>query len=162
MFPYNFFSNYYYWNPNPRIQCENCGNTIYMTWALTRCAECNKIICAKCDTYGLCPQDFEKLSPEEQQRLIQFHNQNAKKLLNISTSLIFLTLTLILSVFIFISDNLAINELALVVLIGILVGVGFLGLVVWYWENHQAQNRRTFLSHLSWKTYKKILPKFNP
>jgi uncharacterized membrane-anchored protein len=161
MFPYNFFSNYDYWNPNPRIQCESCGNTIYIAWALKRCAECNKTICAKCDTYGICPQDFEKLSPDEQQKLILFDELNTKKMLNISTSLIFLTLTLIISIFILISDNIAIIELALVVLIGILVGIGFLGLFVWYWENHQTQNRRTFLSHLSWKRYKKMLPKLN-
>lgn len=160
MFPYNLFSNYYYWNPSNRIQCEYCGNQIYMKWNIRRCAECDKVLCAKCDTYGLCPSDFNKLPREQQEKLIKYENRNTRKMFSISLSLIILTISLIALLFLLFTANPALNDIALVILIGFLVSIGFIGIFTWYSERIQTIRRRNFLKQIGWQAIQqKILPK---
>ena len=52
-----------------QYRCSVCSRTFYSSDDPVLCLACNQVLCLHCSQYGLCPQHFAQLSPEDKTTL---------------------------------------------------------------------------------------------
>ena len=72
-------SYFYYKMMNP-MECDICRRQIYVEMSIHQCLSCSKILCSTCNKYGLCAEDFEKLTTDQKLRLMSINRKQTQRI----------------------------------------------------------------------------------